>query len=135
MLWVGYEILLAQFRVGISLLGLRGMRAGVRDLVDKGRVHMNTFERAWGRLTFISGMLDWDRSFMAPLYVFLNVSGRDVAADVSFCALMALKFSAKSIPRQRRLMCGISGDDSSLGLRVDAHATETETSVGRWRWT
>ena len=132
LLWVGYEILLAEFRAGISATRAAWDARWCTDLVDKGRVHMNTFEEGLGRLTFISGMLDWDRSFMAPLYVFMNVAGRDVVADIPFYALMALKFLAKSIPHRRHLPCGVFRDDSSLALRVDAHATETEASVGGW---
>ena len=132
LLWVGCEILLAEFRAGISATRAAWAARWCTDLVEKERVHMNTFEEGLGRLTFISGMLDWDRSFMALLYVFMNVAGRDVVADIPFYELMALKFLAKSIPHRRHLPCGIFRDDSSLALRVDAHATETEGSVGGW---
>ena len=43
-----------------------------------------------------------------------------------------VKFLAKSIPHRRHLPCGIFRVDSSMALRVDAHATETEASVRGW---
>ena len=43
-----------------------------------------------------------------------------------------VKFLAKSISHRRHLPCGIFRVDSSMALRVDAHATETEASVGGW---
>ena len=50
---------------------------------------MNIFEEGLGRLTFISGMLGWGRAFMAPLYVFLTVAGRNVISDIPFYSSMS----------------------------------------------
>ena len=58
-------------------------------------------------------MLDLGRNFIAPLYVFMNVSGQVVVADILlYYAQMELEFSAKSILRRRDLTCGIFMDDS-----------------------
>ena len=58
---------------------------------------------------------------------------RGDADDVSpLYALMALEYFDKSFPHRQDLPREIFMNDSSLALRVEAHTTKTEASVGCW---
>ena len=79
LLWIGYKKFLAEFRCSISSTHTAWAARRYTALVDKGQVHMNTFEKRLRRSfrTFWAG-----KRLMSPLDVFMTVAGRDVVADL-----------------------------------------------------
>ena len=73
--WVGYEILLAEHKAGISASRAAWAVRWCREQLESERVLVSRFEEGVGRLSFVAGILDWDRAFLSPLYKFLAPGG------------------------------------------------------------
>ena len=106
------------------LPGSNGMHSNKMDAfasrgVDKGRVHMNTFEKGLGRFVFHlrhAGLGLNLFGFFIRLHDLLQGRG----GRHPFYALMASQFLARSLLHRRHLLCGIFLEDSSLELWVVA---------------
>ena len=70
--WVD-EVDLSTHSVGITESRAAWAVKWCRDLLSKGAVRIDSMEEGVGRLSFIAGVLDWDRAFLSPLYRFLAV--------------------------------------------------------------
>ena len=130
--WVGYELLLAEHSVGITVSRASWAVGWCAGLLKKRVVDVSELEEGLGRLSFISGMLDWDRAFLQPLYAFVALEGRGARCPLPPYVQLALSYLVESLPHRRHIHCATRAAPSHEALRVDAHASEGSVGLGGW---
>ena len=130
--WVGYEPLLAEYQAGVSESRAAWAVRWCRELEKKGEANTSEVEQGLGRISFISGMLEWDGAFLSPLYVFLNIEGPGVVRRLPGYVLLTLLYLAFSLPRRRHLSCAVPAVRDPCAIRVNARASRDSSGVGGW---
>ena len=122
MSWVGFELLHHSRSLGISQRRAQWFINWTREVAAAEHVLMSSFEEFLGRIMHVSGALEFERPFLAPLYKFMNPrdSVRRVPAYVAFL----LRYLATQVEECRH--------SAETAPRVDAQASETRTRVGGW---
>ena len=130
--WIGYEIDLKDFRLGISerravwLLGWydRVLAAGVVALVE--------LRQALGRMVYVYGALSWDRPFLAGLFSFLYVHPIYRTVSLPPFVRLTLAWLRRKLKERRSQPCAVRQHHLGQAFRVDAKADGCEVAVGGW---
>ena len=102
-----------------------------RTTAELKTVHLAKFEEGLGRIMYVTGVLEHERPFMAPLYKFMTIHPRhSVQAVASFVAFF-LRFLAGQIEQRRHCACAVQTYPPSA-VRVDAQASAERTDIGGW---
>ena len=73
LIWVGFELLLESYRVGISQRRADWFIRWSTEVASSPTIHMKTFEEGLGRIMFVAGALEHERPFLGPLHKFLTL--------------------------------------------------------------
>ena len=130
--WIGYELLLREFKVGVSANRAAWAVKWCRALRKAGVANTGEVEEGVGRLSFLAGMLDYARPFLAAIYRFLAVEERGVVRPLPAYVLLVLRFLEHSIAGEHHVRCGTRPAPLSSALRVDAHAGDGTVGIGAW---
>ena len=131
--WVGYEILLASSSVGVPESRAAWASKWCFEMLTSETVLISELEEGLGRLTFVAGILEWERPFLSPIYCFMAVQAdRGARAVLPPYVRLALAYLAESLPLRHHVPCGLRMSRQGAALRVDAHASETGVGLGGW---
>ena len=130
--WVGYEILLAEHKAGISASRAAWAVRWCREQLESERVLVSRFEEGVGRLSFVAGILDWDRAFLSPLYKFLALEDPGAMTTLPPYVKLSLAYLSESLPVRRHVSCRQRSAPPQSSLRVDAHASAEGVGIGAW---
>ena len=92
-------------------------------LREAGIANTAAVEEGVGRLSFIAGMLEYDRPFLSAICRFLAVEERDVVRPLPAYALFSLRFSPNVIT-------SIALPPSSLSLSSESRRTDRRRNCG-----
>ena len=131
--WVGYEILLASSSVGITESRAAWASKWCLKLLTSDTVLISELEEGLGRLTFVAGVLEWDRAFLSPFYCFVAVQAdRSHRKALPPYVRLALAYLSESLPLRHHSPCGLQSSSQHTAIRVDAHASPTGVGIGGW---
>ena len=130
LVWVGFELLLESYRVGISQRRADWFIRWSTEVASSPTIHMKTFEECLGRIMFVAGALEHECPFLGPLYKFLTLHPRNAIRRVPPCVSFFLNFLSRSVSIDRHYDCNQFLDKSSVAPRVDAQASSSRTGIG-----
>ena len=93
---------------------------------------MDSFEEGLGRIAYVSGALEFERPFLAPLYRFLTIHPRGCIRRVPSYVALILRYLASQIRLQRHYRCDSVVLPVDCAPRVDAQASLERTGIGGW---
>ena len=130
--WAGFELSHRSFQLGISARRADWFTRWSQDVANKRVVHMARFEEGLGRIMHVAGALEFERSFLAPLYKFLSMHPRSSTRRVPGYVAFFLQYLSREVQAKRHCECAFVHWESSLAPRVDAQASEVRTGLGGW---
>ena len=119
---MGYELTLAELRLGISASRARWLVVWFRGMVRDKVAHVGRFSEGLGRATFVFGALDLERPFLAPLYTFVSLHPLDSIRALPLFALMVMTYLADRLEERRAYPCAVTPATVTDPPRVDAKA-------------
>ena len=92
---------------------------------------MRTFEEGLGRIIFVAGTLEHERSFLGSPYKFLTMHPLSSVRRVLPYVAFVLRFLSRCSVN-RHYDCNAFLEKSGVAPRVDAQASSTRTGIGGW---
>ena len=126
--WIGLELLHSSYRVGISQRRADWFIKWTRTAAKQKTVHMAKFEEGLGRIMYVTGALEHERPFMAPLYKFMTIHPRHSVQAVPSYVAFFLRFLAGQVEQRRHNACVVQTYPSSSAARVGAQASSKQES-------
>ena len=131
--WIGYEINLSEYLVGISVGRAKWLADWVEKVLDVGFVQVNELESVVGRFGFAMIPLDFLRPFLAPVYAWLaSVRGAGrlkIPWSISFLLRFLInELTGKGRLKEVKLLSGDLGE----AFRADAKAEGGLVRIGGW---
>ena len=74
--WVGFELLHCSLQLGISQRRAKWLTRWTLELSQSDFVNITAFEQGFGRVIYVLGAMEYERPFLAPLYIFLSLRPR-----------------------------------------------------------
>ena len=130
--WVGFELLYSSNQLGISQRRAAWFIKWTRTTAEQETVHVAKFEEGLGRVMYVTGALEHERPFMAPLYKFMTIHPRHPVQAVSSYVVFFVQFLAGQLKQRRHHPCAVQTFPSSAARRVDAQASAERTGIGGW---
>ncbi len=130
--WIGYEVCLSSLSLGISESRARWAVDWLHRVSRDGYTDIDDFRAALGRLTFVAGVLQWDRPFLAPMYVYVATHSYGGHCRVPIYVRLVAKYLASRIARRRMFPSAETRCTVREAFRVDAHASGDDIGVGGW---
>ena len=137
--WIGYEILLDEYSLGISQKRADWVSGWYVKVLTRGSVSLAELRAAVGRLSFVCGALRYDRPFIAPIYAFVGALARkrQLGADTE-CRIppflrMIFAWLLSKIRQRRHEPCDMRESEGGHLFRVDAKAEGETIVLGGWR--
>ena len=130
LVWVGFELLLDSHRVGISQRRAEWSVRWTAEISAAPTVHMRTFEEGLGRIIFVAGTLEHERSFLGSPYKFLTMHPLSSVRRVLPYVAFVLQFLSRCISVNRHYDGNAFLGMSGVAPRVDAQASSTRTGIG-----
>ena len=131
LVWVGFELLLESYRVGISQRRADWFFRWSTEVASSPTIHMKSFEEGLGRIMFVAGALEHERP-LGSLCKFLTLHPRSAVRRVPPYVSFILNFLSQSVSIGRHYDCNQFLDRSNVAPRVDAQASGTRTGIGGW---
>ena len=130
--WVGYEISLREWTLGISESRAAWIEGWLTKTLGARRVDTGELREALGRMVYVNGALVYDRPFLAPLFAFLSLHPPGVTRRLPLYALVVLKWLVDRIRARRAYPVKQRTAVKKAVLRVDAKAEGLSVAVGGW---
>ena len=132
MSWVGFELLHSSYLLGISERRAAWFVKWTRTTAEQETVHMAKLEEGLGRVMFVTGALEHERPFIAPLYKFMISPPRHSVQSVPSYVSFFLRFLARQVEQRRHYPCAVRTFSASSAPRLDAQASAERTGIGGW---
>ena len=130
--WVGFELLHRSHKVGLTLRRAEWFVRWTREVAGSRTVNMSNFEEGLGRVMYVAGALEYERPFLAPLFMFLSLHPRGSARTVPAHVTFFLNILATQMEECRHTSCVEVLLSSTSAPQVDAQPSETRTGIGGW---
>ncbi len=130
--WIGYEVDLLGLKLGITESRAQWAIAWCSRVARDGCCRVDDFRAALGRLAFITGALEFERPFLAPLFSFLALTNGDGPHALPLYVTTVLTHLARRFAARRLYPSTVRRLRSAEPFRVDAHADGQEIGVGGW---
>eukprot|EP00438_Fugacium_kawagutii_P025749 Skav221045 [mRNA] locus=scaffold1448:254439:257677:+ [translate_table: standard] len=130
--WIGYELDVKSFRIGISEKKRRWLQDWVDGKKKDGGALGRDVKSALGRLSFVAGALRHVRPFLGPLYAWSTILAPGTFAAFPVAVAILLDFvvdEVKRCPMRRAARVELASTDC---FRVDAKAAGEEVVIGGW---
>ena len=131
-IWVGFELLLHSYQLGISARRAEWLTKRAREVACSTYIQMNKFEEGLGRVVYVAGALEFERPFLGPLYKFLTIHPRGSVRRVPPYVAFILKYIAHQVERSRHYPGASDMFSSEVARRLDAQASGERTGIGGW---
>ena len=133
MCWVGYEIGLRDWTLGISEARARWLIDWMMKTVEAKAVDLADLTAVLGRLAFAMGPLDFLRPFLAPIFAWTSAAGSRGVVLLPWSMLFLFKMLAEMLAGSGRYI-EVEPEATDLGeaFRADAKAEGQEVVIGAW---
>ena len=130
--WVGYELLLREYSLGVSASRATWLRSWMRKLISDKSVRICDFVERLGRASYVYGALEFDKPFLAPLYSFASHYSMSSVRPLPLYVMVTLKHLADRLELRRHYCCSATQASWESAWRVDAQASKDGVGVGGW---
>ncbi len=130
--WIGYELMLREFQLGITAERAAWAVGWLRRVVRDRRVLMEDLRSALGKLSFVCGVLEYERPFLAPAFAYLALHRDHSVCTLPLYLSCVFDHIAERITRRRMYPSACTRLPTDLSPRVDAKAEGGTVSVGGW---
>ena len=138
--WIGYEVWVRELALGITSSRAAWASAWCAQIARDGIVSTAEFATGVGRLSFVCGVLEYERPFLAPCYAHLanlrsndpSGRGRNANKKVPLYVACALEFIGDRITARKRYPSDSRHVSTEFCPRVDARAEGREIMLGGW---
>ena len=130
--WIGYQVDIRSWSVGVSEKKVAWLVQWVDRLVAEGQVLGREFKAGIGRMGFLAGAIRAARPFLAPLYATSARVGPTSFVTLHMAVKLSLTFFKMVVSEKPRKI--VSSLPRVLGevFRVDAMADQDGIAVGGW---
>eukprot|EP00438_Fugacium_kawagutii_P016715 Skav227659 [mRNA] locus=scaffold58:564261:566969:- [translate_table: standard] len=130
--WIGYQLDVKKFEVGISEKKRKWLRDWVAGRQKDGGALGRELKAALGRISFVAGALRHVRPFLGPLYAWTTVLSPGTFAAFPAAVSLLLDFVAEEVDRCPMRRASKTDSLSADCFRVDARAAGEEVVIGGW---
>ena len=124
--WIGYELDLGRFSLGISERRAAWILAWMDRLLDTRMVVGRELSEVLGRMQFVYGALPYDRPFLGPLYALLARLAPTECREGPLYALIVVHWLRQRLRERRSHPARARRIDPQAAMRVDAKAEGLE---------
>ena len=130
--WIGYELDLHHYRLGINEKKQRWILNWVEEKISKGGIVGRDLRSALGRLSFVAGALRHVRPFLAPLFAWCSSLAPGTFSPFPPAVVTLLQFIGDEV-RRRPMRRARRVEPSKMDcFRVDASASGDTIRIGGW---
>ena len=130
--WIGYEILLSEFALGISESRAAWLKGWISKVLESGSVVLGDLMDCLGRMVFVYGALSYDLPFLAPLYAFGNSKASTSTNRLPVFVAVILRWLLSRLEVRRHMPCAVNEEFLGERIRVDAKAEGEDVAIGGW---
>ena len=130
--WIGYQVDVSGLRLGITESRASWSVAWCSRLVRDGQCRLDDFRSGIGRLGFVTGALEYERPFLAPLFAFAARHSNTSLARLPLYVVSVLRHLAGRFEHRRMYPSTVRRSKAREPFRVDACADENGIGVGGW---
>ena len=131
--WIGYWLDYATFSIGISEARCHWLIRWAESILQCGTLLVRGLAEGLGRLGFATGILEWGRPFLAPLYSLVSVASKSALVSLPMLPRLCLMWIVEQLKEGRRTAdCRHSPKDLGEIFRTDSKATDSEVTLGGW---
>ena len=138
--WIGYEVWVRELALGITAARAAWASGWCSRVARDAMLPTAEFATGIGRLSFICGVLEYERPFLAPCYAhWANLRsndptgrGRKANRKVPLYVACALEFIGSRVTARRSYPSASKHLPTDLCPRVDARAEGREVMLGGW---
>lgn len=131
--WIGYYLDYTRFEIGINEARAVWLINWMGKILADGLVHMRSMAQGLGRLGFSSGVLEWCRPFLAPIYSWVSAAPESAILTIPPLIRLTLTWINSQLQSGRRTT-PCRGPMENLGeiFRTDAKADVDYVRLGGW---
>ena len=133
MRWIGYQVDVAGLRLGITESRAKWSVDWCARLARDGRCRPEELRSGLGRFGFVTGALEYERPFLAPLYSFASRCRNQELVILPLYVVIVLVHLARRFELRHMYPSTVRRQRMSESFRVDAHADEGGIGVGGWK--
>ena len=130
--WIGYQLDLYKYELGISEKKQRWILGWVEDKLEKGGIVGRDMRSALGRLSFVAGALRHVRPFLAPLFAWCSSLAAGTFSSFPPAVVTLLQFVADEVKRRPMRRARRVEPSRMDCFRVDASASGDAIRIGGW---
>ena len=138
--WIGYEVWVQELALGITASRAAWASGWCSRVARDGMAPTAEFATGVGRLSFICGVLEYERPFLAPCYAHLanlrsndpTGRGKNANRKVPLYVACALESLGSRIAQRRSYPSASKHIPTEFCPRVDARAEGQEVMLGGW---
>ena len=130
--WVGYEVNVKEFRLGISERRAAWLISWYDRVLGAGVVAMAELQQALGRMVFVYGALSWDKPFLAGLFSFLHIHPIHRTVPLPPFVRLTISWLRRKLKERRSQPCALRHHNLGQAFRVGANAEGLDIGVGGW---
>ncbi len=132
MRWIGYEVDVVGLKLGITESRAQWAVDWCSRVARDGRCRSDDFRAALGRLGFVTGALEFERPFLAPLFSHLAHARGDGLLQLPLYVTTVLLHLAARFAARRLYPSAVRRGRNAEHFRVDARADGETIGVGGW---
>ncbi len=130
--WIGYDVWIKELRLGITSSRAAWATGWLRRISRDRTVAIDDFRSGLGRLSFIAGVLEYERPFLAPCFSFVSLHRPRAVRPVPLYISCILEHLAERIELRRTYPSVCEWTDGEFSPRVDARAEGSDVAIGGW---
>ena len=131
--WIGFAIDYTRFEMGLSEKRAAWIIRWLTDLLAAGRAPVQQVVEGLGRLGFASGVLEFHRPFLAPLYSWTSAVPPKATLRLPVAIQLTLSHVLRRFQKGERMYRCLPISPVRLELfRTDASATDDHAVLGGW---
>ena len=131
--WVGYWLDYSKFDIGISESRAKWLIQWADKILQDGVVLIRQLAQGLGRLGFASGVLEWYRPFLAPIYAWAAAAPGGAVLAIPSMVRLTLNWILKEFKTGRRTTsCKARKANLGLVFKTDAKGEEDFVVLGGW---
>ena len=131
--WLGYWLDYARFEIGITEKRSAWLIRWITEVLDGKSVLVRNLTEGLGRLGFASGVLEWHRPFLAPLYAWTAVVPQGAYIELPpMLRLVMMHLRNRMVEGARTVKCLPIEDHREEIFRTDAAASDKVATLGGW---
>ncbi len=131
--WLGYYLDYRGYCLGISIARRDWLLKWASDILSSGMVLVHNLAEGVGRLSYSTGVLEWGKPFLAPLYALTAALPRGATISIPPLVRLVLSWICHELKHgQHMVSCKSFAERKGELFRTDASGNENFVVLGGW---